>query len=886
MDISGAAKVTITELDLTTRVPSFPGVYIGVVLKAPKGQPWTVTYNSNEVGLLNKYTKRGVIDVGDDLGFFSATAALQQSDKVMVTRVVNDRFDSDNTDPIRYGYFMAKEASDYIYTNSKAYESGAFVTYPTIPDGLYQPKEWIVNPDSDYEIMVGGEPSDNQQPAGGWDNYGTYPFSEFQPEATVSAGSFVTGTTYTIVVTGTTDFTTVGAANSDPSTVFVATGPGDAATTGTASTGVPGTPCLAWVRDGNGNSTCESCPRLIKCNLLYAFKKDTEHNSFLLYAVDPGVWNDDVAINIYNYRKSQYITMVEDIHNSNYLCIDGYTVDKDFVALGITGTGVQYDTQNKKWLTEINNNTITIGYDARSYATDESGDLLTPLSFGTYNYTTMQYEYENQFWCTGEPVIFGVKATAGYSQVNQSNDIDMIPDTANNDLAQNQTYYIVRKRVVVSGVTYVKYYLATSYDNALAAASTTVTSEGVDTNLSQFIVKYDPTLTAIPLLQHNKYLYYIRPLEEKTKVPNSFDIDVYYYGALKEQWICSKDINGKDGNGRNIYIEEILKGSSFIRAKDNVSNINPPASVTNMLNLGGGWDNPAAVTDGMMIDALQAFSNPDDVPLTVMMAGGCDTVPYFKAIQDLVESRKDCVGIIYIPYVIESSSGYLENIIDYKKSILNMDSSYMAIYTPHARVYDRYNDRYLYVQPDGYAAAAISYSASNYEIWYPPAGWKRGLMTVLDLKRRYDAGEMDELYNNNINPLRFAPGRGILIWGQKTLQANTSVLDRLNVSLMLIVIEPALKIALEYVLWELETDTLMAQVSSIITSYMNGIKARRGVYDFQVICDRTNNSGEDIDNHVLNVWLLVKPTVSVEYIPCIIALTRTGMSFDVARTMI
>lgn len=145
---------------------------------------------------------------------------------------------------------------------------------------------------------------------------------------------------------------------------------------------------------------------------------------------------------------------------------------------------------------------------------------------------------------------------------------------------------------------------------------------------------------------------------------------------------------------------------------------------------------------------------------------------------------------------------------------------------------------------------------------------------------------MDYLYDNGINPLRFAPGRGILINGQKTLLSRPSALDRLNVRMLLIVIEPAIASALEDFLFELNTAATRAIVTSMISSYMENIKARNGVYDYQVTCDDTNNSAEDIDNYTMNVWLFVKPTKSVEYIPFTVIITRTGTSFQLAAEAI
>jgi phage tail sheath protein FI len=145
---------------------------------------------------------------------------------------------------------------------------------------------------------------------------------------------------------------------------------------------------------------------------------------------------------------------------------------------------------------------------------------------------------------------------------------------------------------------------------------------------------------------------------------------------------------------------------------------------------------------------------------------------------------------------------------------------------------------------------------------------------------------MDYLYDNDINPNRFYPGKGIMIWGQKTLYGTPSALDRLNTRLLLIVLEPAVAEALESFLWELNDESTRAIAKNMVDNYMEGIKARRGVYDFYTVCDESNNLATDIENHIMNLHLYVKPTISLEYIPYTTILTPYGMTFTLAQSAI
>ena len=137
---------------------------------------------------------------------------------------------------------------------------------------------------------------------------------------------------------------------------------------------------------------------------------------------------------------------------------------------------------------------------------------------------------------------------------------------------------------------------------------------------------------------------------------------------------------------------------------------------------------------------------------------------------------------------------------------------------------------------------------------------------------------MDTLQDNGINPIRFTSGKGIVVWGQKTLLSRQSALSRMNVRLMLIVIEPAIKQLLENYLFDLIDTSVQSIVSTKIGSYLDGIVARKGMYAYDVICDSSNNTAQDIANNTLNVDVYVQPTASIEAIPVRIVITPASIN--------
>lgn len=460
------------------------------------------------------------------------------------------------------------------------------------------------------------------------------------------------------------------------------------------------------------------------------------------------------------------------------------------------------------------------------------------------------------------------------------------------------------------------------------------------------------------------YAYDTEP--SKVKLPGAFMIEVYNANnlnvPLEPAWLVSKVSGAKDGFGHNIYLPDVLKGSQYIRAFDDVAtedslyplttngsiwsvaiaipgsgyslndiltltggdnnatvrvtqvgaggSVVKVAIVTRGLNFVSATDYPTTVapsggngcqitvtavglflasgsdgdqvTSGEMISALTKVQNPDNMLVTILMDGGWAHAEYATALWTIAAARHDSVAVLSVDPAAELAADYMTQIEAYRETTLAANTSYAALYVPHVLIYDKYNDRPLYVPPDGYAAAALSANASNTEFWFTAAGDKRGVLNVQGLARIFTDGELGELYDHEINPIRFTPGRGIRIWGQKTLLPIPEDLQSLNVRCLLIVIEPAIKAYLEGMLFDLNTPALRNEVQNTINAYMNDIKARTGVNDFYAVCNGTNNSRTDEQNHVMNLDLYTQPTLDVEYINFQVILSRAGIQFQTA----
>lgn len=366
-----------------------------------------------------------------------------------------------------------------------------------------------------------------------------------------------------------------------------------------------------------------------------------------------------------------------------------------------------------------------------------------------------------------------------------------------------------------------------------------------------------------------------------------FTLKVYLDNLEVESFQCSRSESYMDGFNRTTYVEQVVRASAYITVVDNplVPEATLPAVTATPVALSLGADG-AVVTPADRIKAVQKLRNKNSYMVTLLLSGGCADVPYQKELIAIAEYRQDCVAILNVPFEEENSSDYLNAIVTWRKETLNANTSYAALYTPHVKVYDRFNARDIWVSPDGYVGAAISNAAVQQEIWYPVAGYRRGVLPVNDTLRRFEDGEMDLLATEGINPIRFSPGRGIVIWGQKSLLSRPSRLSKLHVRFMLIVIKPAIAEALEDYQFEFNDVANRQLVTAMVESYLKGIKGRNGIEDFKVKCDEENNTPDDIDNDRMNLVVFVKAKGVAEYIDYLTVITPSGLNFANAAELI
>ncbi len=308
-------------------------------------------------------------------------------------------------------------------------------------------------------------------------------------------------------------------------------------------------------------------------------------------------------------------------------------------------------------------------------------------------------------------------------------------------------------------------------------------------------------------------------------------------------------------------------------------------------SLSGGSDD-YAYTAGEVGSAYDEFLDTEQTTVDFVLMGGSmasesDSIAKAGSVAAVANSRKDCIAFIspHVGNQVATSGGaaltpalQLSNTMDFMDNIAS--SSYVIKDSGIKYTYDRFNDKYRYIGCNGDVAGLCVSTSSIQDDWFSPAGLNRGgLQNVVKLAFNPNKAQRDDLYTNSINPIVSFPGSGPVLFGDKTALASPSAFDRINVRRLFLNIEKRARALAEGVLFEQNDSTTRANFSASISSYLSEIQARRGLTDFLVICDDTNNTGEVIDRNEFVAELFLKPTRSINYVTVTLTATRTGVSF-------
>jgi phage tail sheath protein FI len=246
----------------------------------------------------------------------------------------------------------------------------------------------------------------------------------------------------------------------------------------------------------------------------------------------------------------------------------------------------------------------------------------------------------------------------------------------------------------------------------------------------------------------------------------------------------------------------------------------------------------------------------------------------------IAESRRDCMVFVSPPYTdVVNTTGQAGKVTTYRDTLTN--TSFAVLDSGWKYQYDRYNDKYRYVPLNGDVAGLAARTDYIADPWFSPAGYDRGVIkNVVKLAWSPSKTDRDTLYKKGVNPVVTFPGQGTLLFGDKTLLARPSAFDRINVRRLFIVLEKAIATAAKFQLFEFNDAFTQAQFRNLVEPFLRDVQGRRGITDFRVICDDTNNTPEVIDRNEFVADIFIKPARAINYIQLNFIATRSGISFE------
>lgn len=341
----------------------------------------------------------------------------------------------------------------------------------------------------------------------------------------------------------------------------------------------------------------------------------------------------------------------------------------------------------------------------------------------------------------------------------------------------------------------------------------------------------------------------------------------------------------------NYYKNVINRQDSYIRWLDHSPNISDAgtSAVNNTyaapalpetFSLAGGHDG-GTPSNADIIRGYDKFKDASDVDVSLIIGADANQTIATHIINNIAEHRKDCIAVIspLRANVVDNEGSEATSIVEYRNTLPS--SSYAVMDSGWKYTYDKYNDVFRYVPLNGDTAGTMVRTDNTRDPWFSPAGFTRGqIKNVAKLAYNPGKADRDVIYRSGVNPVVAFPGQGYVLFGDKTLLSLPSAFDRINVRRLFIVLEKAISTASNFLLFEFNDEFTRAQFRNMVEPFLRDVEGRRGIYDFKVVADDTNNTGEVIDRNEFVGDIYIKPARSINYIQLNFVAVRTGVEFS------
>ncbi len=378
-------------------------------------------------------------------------------------------------------------------------------------------------------------------------------------------------------------------------------------------------------------------------------------------------------------------------------------------------------------------------------------------------------------------------------------------------------------------------------------------------------------------------------------------------GTVLERYaFLSLGSNAKDGAGSNIFVKDVLnknskyvwlvdfdsdlRGSGAGTSIDSADNFTKTTGTTNTdidYNFSQGVD-VSAISTSQILAGYDLFEDKDQVEIDFLIAPRLtDRAGATTVVNDLVATaqslRKDCV-VVASPATtdvvnVTSSSDIITNIVATADTFTK--SSYLVMDGNYLKVYDKFNDQFIEIPANSSTAGIMAATDLNRAPWFSPAGSRRGqYLGITSISFSPTKPQRDTLYKAQVNPIANIPGAGVILFGDKTKLARPSAFDRINVRRLFLVLERAIARAAEQVLFEFNDEFTRAEFVNIVEPVLREVKGRRGITDFRVVADATNNTPAVIDRNEFIASIFIKPARSINFVTLNFVAVRTGVDFE------
>lgn len=475
---------------------------------------------------------------------------------------------------------------------------------------------------------------------------------------------------------------------------------------------------------------------------------------------------------------------------------------------------------------------------------------------------------------------------------------DSITDTNTTAIAIAAVRDEYAEREYVPGGKWIE--VATRPGTSLYAAS----KGGRNDELNILVIDVDGKITGTPGTLLERYVGVSKASDGKTSVgENNYYPEVikqrsdYIYWGEHETDVFEATATASDGNWG-----QTAEGRQFNLLRSPVGGLSYPLASTALgtannsvyyyrLQYGATYTVTGTVYDINNLEISRAYdliTDRESVTVNFLIGGplgdtAADALGKVTILTNLVELRKDCMAFIsprrgdVIGYT--DPNDITDNIVEFMKGVTS--SSYVVIDSGYKYIYDKYNDKYRYIPCNADTAGLTLRTEVQFEPWFSPAGFNRGvLLNTIKLAFTPNKSQRDRLYANRINPIVTFPGQGTVLYGDKTALVYQSAFDRINVRRLFLAIESYIETASKNILFEQNDEGTRASFLNVVEPYMTDVQGRRGVTDFLVKCDESNNPPEAVDRNEFAADIYVKPTRTINFITLTFVATRSGVAFS------